>query len=161
MSSYIDKFRDWEDAFRFIKDAPIKGKKLVVIDEFSYMVNGNKSIPSILQNLWDETLKNEDVMIILCGSAMSFIEKEILGEKNPLYGRTTGIYKLLEFDFLTSNKFFNNLSNENKVIAYSILGGVPHYLNQYNENMSIEDNIKNNIISKGSILYNEVEFLMK
>lgn len=161
MSSYIDTFKDWEDAFRFIKDAPIAGKKLVIIDEFPYMVNGNRSIPSILQNLWDECLKNENVMIILCGSAMSFIEKEILAEKNPLYGRTTGIYKLLEFDFFTSNKFFANLSNEEKVIAYSVLGGVPHYLNQYNTNMSMEDNIKKNILSKGSSLYNEVEFLMK
>jgi AAA+ ATPase superfamily predicted ATPase len=42
------------------------------------MVKGNASIPSILQILWDENFKNQDVMIILCGSAMSFIEKKIL-----------------------------------------------------------------------------------
>ena len=53
------------------------------------MVRNNKEIPSILQNLWDNLLKDKNVMIILCGSSMSFIEKEILAEKNPLYGRAT------------------------------------------------------------------------
>lgn len=161
MSDYINSFKDWEDAFGYIRDIPIDGKKLVVIDEFPYMVNGNHSTPSIIQNLWDESLKNENLMIILCGSSMSFIEKEILGEKNPLYGRTTGIYKLLEFDFFTSREFFNNISNEEKIIAYSVLGGIPHYLNQFNPMLSLDENIKRNILSKGSVLYNEVEFLMK
>ena len=41
--------------------------------------------PSILQNLWDIDFKDSKVMIILCGSAMSFIEKELLVEKNPLF----------------------------------------------------------------------------
>jgi AAA+ ATPase superfamily predicted ATPase len=161
IGEYINSFNDWEDAFSYIKDIPISGKKLVVIDEFPYMVNGNRSIPSILQNLWDESLRNENIMIILCGSSMSFIEREVLSEKNPLYGRTTGIYKLLEFDFFTSKEFFNNISNEEKVIAYSILGGIPHYLNQFNPMLSLDENIKKNILSKGSVLYNEVEFLMK
>ena len=57
------------------------------------------SIPSVLQNLWDEQLKDENVMIVLCGSAMSFIEKELLAEKNPLYGRATGIYKMESMGF--------------------------------------------------------------
>ena len=51
-------------------------RKLLVIDEFPYMVKGNSRIPSILQNLWDHALKDENVMIILCGSAMSFMEKK-------------------------------------------------------------------------------------
>lgn len=91
---YIAKFADWEKAFHSILDLPYgEKKKLIVIDEFPYMCKGNKSIPSILQNLWDAELKDSNVMIILCGSAMSFIEKELLAEKNSIYGRATGIYK--------------------------------------------------------------------
>lgn len=161
MKNYIQEFKDWEDAFGFVKELPIKEKKVLVIDEFPYMVQNNKSIPSILQNLWDEILRNENVMIILCGSSMSFMEKEILSEKNPLYGRTTGIYKVLELDFFTSTEFFREVSNEEKVNRYAILGGVPHYLKQFNHNLSTEENIKKNILRKGSVLYNEVEFLMK
>lgn len=161
MSSYINSFKNWEDAFGFIKDIKSEEKKLIVIDEFPYMVMGNKSIPSIIQNLWDEELKNENVMLILCGSSMNFIEREILGEKNPLYGRTTGIYKLEEMDFFTSCKFFNGVDNKSKVNLYSILGGVPHYLNQFDKNLSIDENIVKNTLSKGSVMYSEVEFLMK
>ena len=88
---YIARFADWKQALESVSELPYKERKLLVIDEFPYMVRGNRAVPSILQNLWDERLKDEDVMIILCGSAMSFIEKEILSEKNPLYGRATGI----------------------------------------------------------------------
>ena len=97
---YITQFPDWEKAFETILDLPYgEQKKLVVIDEFPYMCKGNPSIPSILQNLWDAQLKDSNVMLILCGSAMSFIEKELLAEKNPLYGRATGIYRMREMGF--------------------------------------------------------------
>ena len=82
---YISEFSDWEAAFRSVADLPYGDKKkLLVIDEFPYMCKGNKSIPSILQNLWDAEFKDKNVMIVLCGSAMSFIEKELLAEENPL-----------------------------------------------------------------------------
>lgn len=126
---YISEFEDWEKAFRAIADLPYGDKKkLIVIDEFPYMCRVNKSIPSILQNLWDLKLRNENVMIILCGSTMSFIEKELLAEKNPLYGRSTGIYKMKEMGFYDAVKFFPNYSARDKVLAYSILGGIPNYL---------------------------------
>ena len=98
-AKYIKSFAEWEQAIKSIKDVPGEGKKILVIDEFPYMVRSNSSIPSILQKIWDETLKNEEIMLILCGSAMSFIEKEILAEKNPLYGRATGILKMTEMPF--------------------------------------------------------------
>ena len=57
--NYISGFTDWENAFRAVLDLPYGDrKKLLVIDEFPYMCRGNKSIPSILQNLWDAELRN-------------------------------------------------------------------------------------------------------
>lgn len=159
---YIKEFDDWDSAFRAILDLPYgSNKKLVVIDEFPYMCKENSSIPSILQNLWDEVLKDENVMIILCGSSMSFIEKELLAEKNALYGRATGIYKMKEMSFYDAVKFFPNYTDEEKIIVYSILGGIPHYLKQFNNKLSLEDNIKQNILTNGCVLYSEVEFLLR
>ena len=158
---YISEFEDWEKAFRAILDLDYGNqKKLIVIDEFPYMCRSNKSIPSILQNLWDLEFREKNVMIILCGSAMSFIEKDLLAEKNPLYGRATGIYKMNEMGFYDVAKFFPNYSARDKVLAYSILGGIPHYLRQWNPNLSVDDNIKKNILTKGCVLYSEVEFLL-
>lgn len=158
---YISEFEDWEKAFRAILDLPYgEKKKLIVIDEFPYMCRGNKSIPSLLQNLWDTTFKDSNVMIILCGSAMSFIEKDLLAEKNPLYGRATGIYKMKEMGFYDAARFFPDYSERDKVLAYAVLGGIPHYLNQFSPELSLAENIRQNILTKGSVLYSETDFLL-
>ena len=158
---YISEFADWEKAFRALLALPYGDKKkLVVIDEFPYMCKGNRSVPSILQNLWDTVFKESSVMLILCGSAMSFVEKELLAEKNPLYGRATGIYKMKKMGFYDSARFFPNYSEEEKILAYAVLGGIPHYLNQFSPDLSVAENIKRNILTKGAVLYSEVDFLL-
>ena len=159
--NYISEFDNWEKAFRAILDFPYGDhKKLLVIDEFPYMCRGDQSIPSILQNLWDAELRNSNVMLILCGSAMSFMEKELLAEKNPLYGRATGIYKMKEMGFYDAARFFPDYSDLDKVLAYAVLGGIPHYLRQWNPELTISENIRRNILTKGCILYSEVDFLL-
>ncbi|MEN8906125.1 MAG: ATP-binding protein [Clostridiales bacterium] len=160
--SYINSFSEWENVFKYIAaESKNETKNLIIMDEFPYIVYSNKTVLSILQNFWDLIHKNSNLMIILCGSAMSFIEKEILSEKAPLYGRATGIYRLNQMDFLTASLFFKDLSSEEIITIYSILGGVPHYLSQFDPDISIEENIKDNILSKGCVLYSEIEFLIK
>jgi len=159
---YDDALSDWEKALSAVLELPAGGaKKLLIIDEFPYMCKGNPSIPSILQILWDEKLKNQNVMIILCGSAMSFIEKNILSKKNPLYGRATGIYKMKELPFDDAIKFFPNFSDIDKMFAYAILGGIPHYLRQFEPDLTLKENIIKHVLTKGCALYSEVEFLIR
>lgn len=157
---FVDTFKDWETAFSALADIAAEQKLVIAIDEFPYMVKGDKSIPSILQNLWDHKLKNANIMLILSGSSMSFIEDEILGYKKPLYGRTTGIYKLDPLPYTDTVKFFPDYSDEDKLLAYAILGGIPHYLLQFDPEKSLQDNVLNTILKRGSVLYNEVEFLL-
>ena len=159
-AKYIKCFADWEQALRSLKDLPQQNKQLIIIDEFPYMVKGNYAISSILQKLWDEELKQCNIMLVVCGSSMSFIEKEILAEKNPLYGRATGILKMQAMDFYDAQQFFPNYSVEDKITAYAILGGIPHYLKQFSDKLTLAENIERSILSRGSVLYSEVEFLM-
>jgi len=159
---YSSAYRDWEAAFKSIIDIPSNDeKKLLIIDEFQYMCKGNPSIPSILQILWDELLRKQDVMIVLCGSSMSFIENSILSEKNPLYGRATGIYNMTGLPFKDAIKLFPDYSAEDKMMVYAVLGGIPHYLLQFEPGLSLGENITKNVLTKGCVLYNEVEFLMR
>ena len=161
-AKYISVFESWEAVFKGLLELPMDGKKkLLVIDEFPYMCRDNPSIPSILQILWDETFRNENIMIVLCGSAMSFIEKKVLSEKSPLYGRATGIYKMNELPFNDAIKFFPEYSDEDKMLAYSVLGGIPHYLRQFDPKLPLRDNIIRNVLTKGCVLYSEVEFLIR
>ena len=161
VKSYTNSFSDWDKAFSFIGEMEGKKKTVVVIDEFPYMCKGNPSIPSILQIAWDTVLKDKNIMLVICGSSMSFIEKELLSEKNPLYGRTTGIYKMLPMAYYDAVKFLPDFSDEDKLIAYSILGGIPHYLKQFDSKLSLKDNIVEKILTKGTVLYSEVEFLLR
>ena len=157
---YINAFSDWETAFRSLTELPAAGKKLLIIDEFPYMVQGNTSIPSVLQNLWDEVLQNEQVMVILCGSSLSFMEKELLAEKNPLYGRATGIYRLQALTFTETRQFFPKCSLEQQLAYYAILGGIPHYLQQFDAEASLADNVNKHILTRGCVLASETEFLL-
>lgn len=156
----IKRFTDWADAFSHLADIKSDKKLVVVIDEFPYMAKANKSIPSILQNLWDHTLCKANIMFIISGSSISFIEDELLASKNPLYGRMTGIYKLEPLPFDDAVKFFPDYSNEDKLLAYSILGGIPHYLKQFDAALSLQENIKKNILTKGTVLFGEVEYIL-
>ena len=158
---FLTSFSDWETALRSIQDVPSEGKKLLIIDEFPYMCASRPELPSILQNLWDHELSRANVMLILCGSAMSFIENELLAERNPLYGRATGIYKLLPLPFVSVRQFFPQYSVEDQVAVYAILGGIPYYLIQFQPEKSLEENIRTNILQKGCVLYSEVEFLLR
>lgn len=160
-SRYISRFRNWDDAILSIRELPGEGKKILVIDEFPYLCKGNPSVPSILQNLWDHELSRENVMIILCGSAMSFMEKELLAEKNPLYGRATGIYRMDPMPFRDAQQFFPRWSLEDRISAFSILGGIPYYLSRFHGEESLKYNIIHRILAKGSILYSEVDFLLR
>ncbi|MEE8736305.1 ATP-binding protein [Bifidobacterium subtile] len=159
---YIAQYSDWNSALSDIANLPAteEGHRLVVLDEFPYLVKSDPSLPSVLQNLWDHTLRHENVMIVLCGSAMSFIEKELLAEKSPLYGRATGILNMLPMPYWDAVKFLPNYSVEDKILAYATLGGIPHYLAQFNPSESLETNIKQHILRRGSALYSETEFLM-
>ena len=159
-SQYVNTFETWETALKSMLELPGDGKKLLIIDEFPYMAQGSRAIPSILQNLWDHVLQREHVMLVLCGSSISFIERDLLGEKNPLYGRATGIYRLQPLSFRESRGFFPHSSLQTQLTYYAILGGIPHYLQQFDDDASIGENVEKQILRRGSILSSEVEFLL-
>ena len=99
-------------------------------------------------------------MMVLCGSSMSFIEKEMLSEKSPLYGRATGVLKLLPMPYWDAAQFFPDYSAQDNALAYAIRGGIPHYLAQFDPSESVENNIRRTILRRGMPLYSETEFLM-
>ncbi len=137
-----------------------KEKLVVVFDEFSYLVEKDDSVPSLFQAVIDEVLKNKNIMLILCGSSVSMMEK-LLGRKNPLYGRKTGHMKIDFLRFMHFKGFFPKNTTEENVKTYAVLGGVPFYLEKFGENKSTVNNAKEQILSKRGRLYEEVDFLLK
>jgi hypothetical protein len=161
LGGMVGKFESWEKAFLFLGQKAKNKRLAVVIDEFPYIVNSNKSIPSLLQNVIDHNLKDTKLFLIVCGSSMSFIEKEVLSYKSPLYGRRTSQLVVEPFNFFDSKKFFPNYGFEEQVMAYGVLGGIPQYLSIFNDKYNLYENIKTKILDKSSYLYEEPKLLLR
>ena len=94
-------YADFEKAFTEVQNIAnhLEQKLVFVIDEYPFLARSEHSVSSILQYVIDHVYKKyNNVMLILCGSSMSFMERQVLGYKSPLYGRKTGQLKLEPFD---------------------------------------------------------------
>jgi len=152
-------FSDWLDLFQTIADYKPEEKKVVVIDEFPYLVKINPAFPSILQNAWDEILKDQNVMLILCGSLISMMKKHALSYESPLYGRRTAQIRLAPLSFTTVMEN-QKLSFTDTVEQYAVTGGVPKYMEFFSGDESLYDQIESTVLSKNGFLYEEPNFLL-
>jgi hypothetical protein len=153
-------FTDWLDLFQIIVDYHPDERKVLVIDEFPYLVKVNPAFPSILQNAWDEILKDGNVMLILSGSLIGMMQKYALSYDSPLYGRRTSQLRLAPLSF-TEVYETQNLPFEDAVEQYSVTGGVPKYLEFFNSEHSLTEQLRETVFSKSGFLYEEPNFLLK
>lgn len=153
-------FQTTEAVFDYI-DKNIADEKIVlVIDELPYWVEKDEALLSILQKYIDTVWSDKNLKIILCGSALSFMEKKVLSEKSPLFGRRDSQMKLEAFDYLDAAKFVPDYSNEDKAICYGITGGVAKYLSLIDPEKSLDDNIINLFFKTNGYLYDETGNLL-
>ena len=153
-------FTDWLDLFQVIADYEPEKKKVFVIDEFPYLVKTNSAFPSILQNAWDEVLKDKNVMLILSGSLIGMMQKHALSYDSPLYGRRTSQMRLAPLLF-TDIYAVQSLSFTESVEQYAVTGGVPKYLEFFEDGRELTEQIKDAVLSKNGFLYEEPFFLLK
>ena len=153
-------FTDWLDLFQVIADYEPEKKKVFVIDEFPYLVKTNSAFPSILQNAWDEVLKDKNVMLILSGSLIGMMQKHALSYDSPLYGRRTSQMRLAPLPF-TDIYVVQSLSFTESVEQYAVTGGVPKYLEFFEDGRELTEQIKDAVLSKNGFLYEEPFFLLK
>ena len=136
-------------------------KYIIVIDEFSYLIERDDTIPSVFQVMWDEYLSGKDIMLILCGSSVSMMVEGTLTQKSPLYGRRTGQWMLEPFKAYHIPQFHEQIDVTKGIEFYSILGGVPLYILEFDPEMDAFKNIDEHILAKGEFLHEEVETLLK
>ena len=154
-------FLSFQAALEYVFRLAEKKRLILAIDEYPYVARSSKSLASTLQLLIDKYKDTSQLMLILCGSSMSYMEDEVLAYKSPLYGRRTAQMKIQPFSFEETCRCFKNFSDEDKALAYGIVGGTPQYLLQINDRLSIEENIKNTYLNPISFLYEEPTNLLK
>ncbi|MFW6141249.1 MAG: ATP-binding protein [Candidatus Saliniplasma sp.] len=148
----------WTDLFEYFSKKAQK-KTVLVIDEFPYLVEENKSIPSYFQKFVDEYLKDKDLILILCGSSISMME-DLMSYKNPLYGRRSGQIDLRSFSFKEARKIIPETDLEESIRYYSVFGGVPFYLQKL-DGPTLEKDIKEKVCRNTEILYEEPHILLR
>lgn len=151
----------WDDLFTVFKEYRRGQKKILVIDEFQYLGKVNSAFSSIFQRIWDQVLKDENIMVILCGSLINMMESQTLSYSSPLYGRRTGQIKMKQISFLNYHEFFDNKTQDELVEFYAVTGGVPKYIEAFIGEQDIFSGIEKHILGKQSFLYEEPVFLLE
>ena len=154
-------FSNWERAFEYIYNVSKNERIILVIDEYPYLAESNRTISSMLQAHIDVNFRKSKLFFILCGSSMSFMEYQVLGYKSPLYGRRTAQFKIKPFNYYESSKMMQMFTIEEQAILFGVTGGIPEYLSRINTNLSMKDNIIDLFLTESGILYEEPSNLLK
>ena len=136
------------------------GKLILVIDELPYWAEKDEALLSILQKYIDTQWLDKNLMLILCGSALSFMENKVLSEKSPVFGRRDSQIKLEAFNYRDSALFVPNYSPEDKAVCYGVTGGVAKYLAMIDSTKSLDDNIKRLFFNTDGYLFDETKNLL-
>ena len=155
------EFPDWSAALGFAAERAGDERLVLVLDEFPYLCESTKGLPSQLQKFWDTRGKKSSLMLVLCGSQVSFMEKEVLAERSPLFGRRTGQRRLAPLEPHEALAFHPTWSVRDRVLTYGILGGMPAYLRRFRESRSIEANLMAEVLRPEGYLFDEVNFLLR
>ncbi|MFB6159437.1 MAG: ATP-binding protein [Candidatus Nanohalobium sp.] len=155
-----DLRKSWEPVLKYL----IQEEAIIVLDEFPYLVDSDESLPSVLQRLWDHETDNSEAKLVLTGSSIGMMY-DIALEGGPLYGRVSqnpnGEFSVDQLPFSAATEFFPGYSDEEKVLAFGIFGGTPHYLNAVDSEKSIAENVQETILSQGGGLHDEPETVLR
>ena len=162
-SPVLDGIADWEGVLHYISQLSTEnhGNVVVVIDEFPYITDSDKSLPSLLQRFWDaEIHKGGGMKLVLCGSSISQMD-ELFAERNPLYGRATMQMVVKPLPLRDAAMFFPDYSAEDLVVSHAIFGGMPYYLQLCDHQADLRTNVINLLLSETGALVDEPNTLLQ
>lgn len=159
---------NWLDAFYLLEDFLEKKsdgqRQVVFIDELPWLDTPRSGFVSAFESFWNSWgAKRDNLMLIVCGSAVSWISDKMLGSKGGLYNRTTYEIKLQQFNLQECELFFKSrqivLDRYDIMQSYMIFGGIPYYLGLYAKGLSLAQNVDRLIFDKKGKLADEFDRL--
>ncbi|MEZ4710004.1 MAG: ATP-binding protein [Caldilineaceae bacterium] len=154
-------YGSWLGLFREIGRLAQNRRLVVIIDEYPYLVGSSQQLASQLQKVWDELLQHTQIYLVICGSYISVMERDLLARDAPLHGRRTGQLFVQPLTVWQAAEFMPNYAPLEMVEAYAVAGGTPAYLRQLSDQRDIWDNIRLSVLNRGSMLYNEPDLLLR
>lgn len=152
-------YNDWGSILeRWIKDSP--AGSCLIIDEFPYLVMNSPELPSVMQRCIDTLPLEKHLKIIICGSSQRMMQGFVLSHNEPLYGRAREILCLSPLGFPWMKQAFPGMSYLERVIHYSVWGGVPRYWELSENETTFIDSLRKHVFSPLGILHSEVDYLL-
>ena len=153
----------WRDALQIVvARGGGEGKLVIALDEFQWMAEASPELPGVIQELWDgDWGASGAVLLLLCGSFIGFMERDVLGAASPLYGRRTAQILLQPFDFREARALHPGWSPAEAARAWFVCGGIPAYLLRFDPAKSFELNLREQLLDEFSPLHREPELLLR
>lgn len=159
---------DWLEAFaelkRLLKSIKENRKKIVFIDELPWLDTRQSDFLAAFESFWNDWgAQQKDIMLIVCGSATTWITKKILSDKGGLFNRAARRLFLLPFNLNEAEKYLQsrgiNWSRQDIVECYMIMGGIPYYLKLLDNERSLLANIDEIFFKRNGALWDEFDHL--
>lgn len=153
-------YDDWRAAF-MAGAGSSSSRRLLIIDEYPYLAGAVPGVGTILQAVWDEELQDSRLMLVLCGSHIGMMEREVVSYKAPLFGRRTGQIRLGPLPPWGVSAMLPSWSAASVIETVAILGGVPAYLRMLDLERTVVENLERLALDPNGVLHQEPLFLLR
>jgi uncharacterized protein len=162
----LENYPTWRPALRLLVELAAHEPLIVVFDEFSYLATADKSLPSILQAVWDtREARASQLKLVLCGSEVSLLST-LDDYGKPLHGRFDWIETYRPLDYYDAGRFLaaapgRGYSARDKLTAYGIYGGSGRYLAAIDPSRPLAANVADHLLDPSGVFHREGETLIR
>jgi hypothetical protein len=149
----------WEAALAAIERFASGQRTMVVLDEFQYLAERAPALGTLLNRWWRQTGRKLPLVLVIAGSEVSFFEGAVLA--GQMYGRRTGQWQVTPFGYRDAALFVPGYSPEDRVRTYAVCGGMPYYLERFDDSVPLAENILHHILRRDGFLHEEAELLLR
>lgn len=154
-------YTTWGQAFQQVARLTHDERLILVLDEFTYLLMTEPGIAGILQNIWDHDLKQTRLFLIISGSHIGMMQRELLAYQAPLFGRATAKLRLPPLPFGATQAYFPRYRTDERVAVYAMLGGVPGYWEMFDPTARLDSNIRKQLLGRSSLIMDEPRLLLQ
>ncbi|MCQ2799719.1 MAG: ATP-binding protein [Bacilli bacterium] len=162
-STETSKPKNWLEAFhmlsKLLREKENGEKQVIFLDELPWMDTPRSNFMQALEGFWNTYLCSRNVLLVSCGSAISWMNNKLINNHGGLYGRVTRLIDLKPFGVKECKEYFDEkgvyLSEYDVIQSYMIFGGIPYYLNYFTKEKSLSQNVDDLFFGKNAILKDE------
>lgn len=154
-------YPSWEMVWQVVEEATRDRRLALFLDEFTYTLDSTPDLAGTLQNAWDQRLSRANLLLVISGSHLGMMERELLAYRAPLYGRASARMRLEQLPFGALRRLFPDYRADERVGLYATLGGIPAYLERFDPRLSLSKNIKERLLSPFNLLQEEPRLLLQ